>query len=415
MERIRIGLVGCGGMGTRHLHGLRSLKQTPFNNVDLVALCDVNKENVELAAKEAFRLLGVTPRTFTDLASMISEIEMDAVDVVTDPSVHHEVACAALEMGLHIMVEKPMAITVGTCRMMIEAAEKNNRVLSVAENYRRDPSARLVNHLLNAGAIGRPYHAILHHLSPGRKIFITPWRHLKNKGGPLIDMGVHYTDLIRYQLGEVAEVYGDVRLVEKVRTKSETMSMDYEFYRRRLQAMSTEVPADAEDVSLAQFKMADGVTVDWNVGMGGYGSVGLELILGDQGAFHGFGNRGARVKMRNSEEGELDQEGMLAIAKEYELDPLSKHFFPSGITQGDSEVDWKLIALEYHEFAEAILTGRKAEVDGEEGMRDVAAIYAVFESSRAGRSVSMDEVVSCDLYAYQDEIDQALGVAKSKD
>ncbi|HCR19506.1 MAG TPA: hypothetical protein DIU35_18670, partial [Candidatus Latescibacteria bacterium] len=133
MERIRIGLVGCGGMGTRHLHGLRSLKQTPFNNVDLVALCDVNKENVELAAKEAFRLLGVTPRTFTDLASMISGIEMDAVDVVTDPSVHHEVACAALEMGLHIMVEKPMAITVGTCRMMIEAAEKNNRVLSVAE------------------------------------------------------------------------------------------------------------------------------------------------------------------------------------------------------------------------------------------------------------------------------------------
>ena len=411
MERIRMGLVGCGGMGTRHLHGLRSLKQTPFNNVDLVALCDINRENAELAAKEADRLLGITPRVFTDLKTMASEIEMDAVDVVTDPSVHHEVACVAMELGLHVMVEKPMAITVGTCRMMIDAAEKNARVLSVAENYRRDPSARLVNYLLNTGAIGRPYHAHLHHLSPGRKIFITPWRHLKNKGGPLVDMGVHFTDLIRYQLGEVNEVYGDVRLVEKVRTKSESMSMDYEFYKRRLQAMSSEVPADAEDVSMAQFTMANGVTVNWNVGMGGYGSAGLELILGDQGAFEGFGNRGARVKMRNAKEGELDQEGMLAMAEGFELDPLSQHVFPLGITQGDPEVDWKLIALEYHEFAEAILTGSKVEVDGEEGMRDVAAIYAVFESSRAGRAVSMDEVVSCSVYAYQAEIDRALGVA----
>jgi predicted dehydrogenase len=411
MERIKMGLVGCGGMGTRHLHGLRSLKQTPFNNVDLVALCDINRENAELAAKEADRLLGITPRVFTDLKTMASEIEMDAVDVVTDPSVHHEVACAALELGMHVMVEKPMAITVGTCRMMIHAAEKHARVLSVAENYRRDPSARLVNHLLNQGAIGRPYHALLHHLSPGRKIFITPWRHLKNKGGPLVDMGVHFTDLIRYQLGEVSEVYGDVRLVEKVRTKSKTMSMDYEFYKKRLQAMSPEVPADAEDVSLAQFKMVNGVTVNWNVGMGGYGSAGLELILGDKGAFEGFGNRGARVKMRNTEEGEVDQEGMLAMAEGFEVNPICKHFFPSRITQGDPEVDWKLIAMEYHEFAEAIMTGSKVEVDGEEGMRDVAAIYAVFESSRAGRAVSMDEVVSCSVYAYQTEIDRALGVA----
>jgi predicted dehydrogenase len=410
MKRIRIGLVGCGGMGTRHLHGLRSLTQTPFNNVDLVALCDINRETAELAAKEASRLLGVTPPVFTDLEEMATKVEMDAVDVVTDPSVHHEVVCTALGLGLHVMVEKPMAITVGACRLMMAAAKKNARVLSVAENYRRDPSARLVNHLLNAGAIGKPYHAVLHYLSAGRQIFITPWRHLKNKGGPLVDMGVHFTDLIRYQLGDVQEVCGDVRLVEQTRTKSEVMSMDYEFYKKRFQAMDSEVPADAEDVSMAQLKMASGVTVNWVVGMGGYGSLGAQLILGAKGVCEGFGSRGARVKMRAGEGEELSQEEMLAIAEGFEVNPLSQHFFPTGISHGDSEVDWKLIAMEYHEFAEAILEGKPVEVDGTEGMKDVAAIYAIFESSLAGRSVTMDEVESCGIYGYQADIDRALGI-----
>ena len=55
---------------------------------------------------------------------MVREVpDLDAVDVVTDPSVHHVVACQALELDLHVMVEKPMAITVKACHQMIEAAE----------------------------------------------------------------------------------------------------------------------------------------------------------------------------------------------------------------------------------------------------------------------------------------------------
>ena len=107
---------------------------------------------------------------------------------------------------------------------MLRAAERNNRKLSVAENYRRDPSARLVHHLLKTGEIGNPYMATFHALREGDRIFVTPWRHLKNRGGPLLDLGVHYTDLIRYQLGEIEEVYGNARLVEPVRKKNRTRS-----------------------------------------------------------------------------------------------------------------------------------------------------------------------------------------------
>ncbi len=411
MDKIRLGLVGCGGMGTRHLYGLRELTQAPFNNVELCALCDIKRENAELAALEAEKLLGIRPAIFTDLEEMARQTpDLTAVDVVTDPSVHHTVVCQALDLGLHVMVEKPMAITVGACQKMIDAAERNDRVLSVAENYRRDPSARLVNHLLKTGAIGTPYMGLFHSLSGGNTIFITPWRHLKDKGGPIIDMGVHIVDQIRYQLGDIAEVYGDVWLVEPVRRKSDSIGDTYTFYQNRHQAMDVEVPATAEDTSMAIFKMESGVTVNWLVSRGGSGSYGGQLILADQGCINGFGARGSRVSMKRRTEDEMSQEEILASIDGFALEPLAEHLFPGRITDKDSKVDWKIIALEYYELAEAILNGREVEVDGLEGLKDVAATYAIFESARVGRAVKMSEVESCQVYEYQAEIDEVLGL-----
>ena len=71
----------------------------------------------------------------------------------------------------------------------------------------------------------------------------------------------------------------------------------------------------------------------------------------------------------------------------------------------------KLIAIELHELAEAILTKGRVEVDAEWGLKDVAALYAIFESSKAGRPVSVAEVESGQVCEYQAEIDAALGIA----
>ena len=410
MEKINIGLVGCGGMGTRHLYGLRTLSQTPFANVTLKALCDLDRENAELTATEAKDLMGIEPAIYTDLETMAREVPgLDAVDVVTDPSVHHEVVCQALDLGLHVMVEKPMAITVRACHLMIDAAKRNNRILSVAENYRRDPSARLVNHLLRAGAIGEVYNAVFHSVRGGNQLFITPWRHLKNRGGPLVDLGVHFTDMIRYQLGDIAEVHGDVRLIEKVRKKPKAESMPYEFYRKRHLGFDEEFPADAEDMSTALFKMESGALVNWTVGVGGLRSWSQQSILGTDGSFNGFGTRGGRVELHRTGGRVLTQEQLLVEAG-LELDSLADHLFPTRVTAGDEEVDWKILAWEYHELGNAILNNKPVEVDGVEGMKDVAAIYAIFESFRAERPVTMKEVEGCEVYEYQGEIDSALGI-----
>ena len=413
MDKVRLALVGCGGMGTRHLHGLKQLADSPFDSIELSAVCDISAENAELAAAEAEQLLGVRPKVCTNMEAMVRQVpDLEAVDVVTDPSVHHTIVCEALDLGLHVLVEKPLAITVRACQRILDAAARNERIVSVAENFRRDPSARIVRHLLDTGAIGTPYMGLYHSLGAGNSIFITPWRHRRELGGFILDMAVHFTHMIRYQLGDFAEVYADARMIEPERQKSASMSMDYEFYQKRFAAMPERIPAAAEDMTQAIFKMESGATLNWLVGIAGHTGAHRELIMGTDGSIDGFGVRGGRVTLARRDATPLSQEQILASADGEGLifDPLTRYLFPSGVSAGDPLVDLKLIAYELHEMAEAIRGQRTVEVDGRCGLKDVAALYAVFESWRANGPVALRAVESCQSYAYQAEIDAALGI-----
>ena len=384
---------------------------TPFDRVQLGAVCDVDRSTAELAADEAEQLLGRRPPVFTDLESMAREADLQAVDIVTEVSEHHHLACTAMEIGLHVMVEKPMAITVKACHLMIEAAERYGRILSVAENYRRDPSARLVHHLLQQGAIGNPYMAIMHSVSGGNDIFCTAWRHLKEAGAVVLDVGVHFTDLIRYQLGEIEEVYGKGWTIEPVRIKDKVFGWEnspYAIYRKRFAELPAQVPVTGEDNSMAMMRMESGAMVNWLCGAGGHGGAGGQLILGDRGVLKGFGTRGGKAVMQRSGEEEVQHEAIVDSVEGFSQEPLADHFFPDCVSAGNA--DWQILALEYHELAEAILDGREIEVTGEEGMKDVAALYAVLESSVAGKAVSVREVEARRQYEYQAEIDDALGI-----
>ena len=85
MERIPIAIVGCGGMGGRHLRGMKELYDSGMANVELVAACDLKRENAEHLADTAETLLGDRPRVFTDLEAMARAIpDLRAVDITTD-------------------------------------------------------------------------------------------------------------------------------------------------------------------------------------------------------------------------------------------------------------------------------------------------------------------------------------------
>ena len=110
---------------------------------------------------------------------------------------------------------------------------------------------------------------------------------------------------------------------------------------------------------------------------------------------------------------ELQGEEILPLLPDFQLSEITERLFGKRVVQYELDfpsIDAKHMAIEMHDFGEAILKGTTPEVDGHLGMAAVAAIYGAYESILAGRAVSMDEVLSGQVRAYQEEIDAALGL-----
>ena len=125
MDKIPLCLIGCGGMGHRHILSYKELEDSGIGNIELMAVCDLNSQNADLGKREVERLFGRTPLVFTDLDEVVKHPDIAAVDIVTDPSVHHQVAVPILEAGKHVLCEKPLGITIRACKAMIDAAGQN--------------------------------------------------------------------------------------------------------------------------------------------------------------------------------------------------------------------------------------------------------------------------------------------------
>ena len=184
MSKLPLAIVGCGGMGGRHLLGLKELYDSGMCNVELVAACDLRQDNAEGLADDAEKLLGKRPAVFGDMSQIVREVpDLQAVDITTEARAHHIVASSAFDLGLHVLCEKPMALTVRGANQMLAAQERAGKTLSIAENYRRDPMSRLTRALIDSGVVGTPYLFMDISASSGNRIVITPWRHQKNMGG----------------------------------------------------------------------------------------------------------------------------------------------------------------------------------------------------------------------------------------
>jgi len=415
-ERIKLAAVGCGGMGRRHLRGMAALYASTSCNVELVAVCDLRQEQADILADEAQELLGSRPRVFTDLLTMLREVpDLQAADVTVDSGAHYPVAADCLEAGLHVLCEKPLAVTIRGCTRIIEAARQHGRVLSVAENFRRDPMHRLAKALIDDGAIGPP-RLMLQTVVGGRdRISMTPWRHMKETASMPVDGGVHEADLMRYYLGEFAYVFGQTRLHEATRYKSDSAGPGG-FYGGYLASMPDSIQATGDDALYAHIGFASGAIGHWIDDHAGHGLPKSErLVYGSRGSLEVFGNRNGRPNKLQFDDGSvIDDERILEYAPGYRLSPLAAELFgddrPWRYGFSFNETDARLIALEYHELGECIRTGAAPEVTGEEARADVALTYAAFESGRLGRPVSFDEMIGAQADVYQREIDEKLGL-----
>lgn len=415
-ERVRYAAVGCGGMGRRHLRGMARLQASSMCNMELAAVCDLNQENANFLADEAEQLLGTRPRVFADIAQMARDVpDLRAADITTDTGSHHAVAVACLEAGLHVMCEKPLAVTVRGCNLAVETARRRGLILSVAENFRRDPINRLIRALIDDGAIGTPRLMIETTMGGGDKVIITPWRHMKHTGTISLDEGVHHADIIRYYLGEVRSVYGETRLHEKVRYNTKSAGPGG-FYARWSADFPETIEPTGEDALYALVTMESGAVCQWINDHAIHGKPqGGRYVYGAKGSLECPGDRNGRPVKLHLDGGEtIGGEQILDHAPSYRLSPLAAELFGGERVWTYSfpfnDTDARILALEYHELGACILEGTEPEVTGEEGRADVALNYAPFEAGIAGRALTLADVVSGTVDAYQREIDERLGL-----
>jgi predicted dehydrogenase len=415
-ERVKLALVGCGGMGRRHLRGLAMLASSSHANLELVAVCDLNQENANFLADEAAELLGKRPAVYADIAQMAREVEgLRAASVTTDAGSHHVVATACLDAGLHVLCEKPLAVTMRGCNLVVEAAKRAGRTLSIAENYRRDPINRLVRALIDDGAIGEP--RLMYESSVGGRdrIVITPWRHMKQTGSITLDAGVHYADILRYYLGEVRTVYGESRLHEKTRRNTGSAGPGG-FYGRWAGGFPDQIEPTGEDALYAFISFESGAVAHWTYDQAGHGQpLRARQVYGSRGSLECPGDRNGRpIKLHFDDGTVIDDERILEYAPSYKLSPLAAELFGGERVWTYSfefnDTDSKILALEYHELGASIASGAAPEVTGEEARADVALSYAPIEAGRLGRPVTLAELVDGRADVYLHEIDAMLGL-----
>ncbi|MCM3116014.1 Gfo/Idh/MocA family oxidoreductase [Neobacillus sp. MER 74] len=198
MGKLRVGVIGCGSIAQhRHL-----LEYKANNQVELVAVCDINEERANQVAEK----FGAA--AYTSYEELLKNAEVDVVSVCTPNYLHAPISIAALNAGVHVLCEKPMATSKQEAKAMIAAAKESGKKLMIAHNQRFVPSHQKARQLIASGEIGKIYSfrtAFGHGGPEGWSVEGKEgWFFQKEKAfvGAMGDLGVHKTDLLRYVLGE---------------------------------------------------------------------------------------------------------------------------------------------------------------------------------------------------------------------
>ncbi|NMO94587.1 Gfo/Idh/MocA family protein [Paenibacillus lemnae] len=339
MSKIRVAVFGCGAIAQR-----RHIPEYASNpNVELVAFADPNKQRAEEVAAE------YGGKAYENYEDILKNEKLDAVSVCTPNYLHAPMTIAAANAGLHVLVEKPMAVTAEEGEQMIEAAAKNNVYLMVGHNQRLMPPHVKAKEILESGRLGRvlTFRTSFGHPGPegwsldGRD----SWFFRKDEAlmGAMGDLGVHKSDFIRYLLNdEVVEVAGFIGTIHKEDTDVDDNATC--IVRMKSGAIGTLM------ASWTHYKGGDNGTVLWCEN----GVVKIGTGQGDE----------VIVELTN---GTVETYKVGAMAT-------NEKQVPSGVID---------------DFVQSIITKTPPTISGEEGLRSLKVILGAFESQDTGSIVKL--------------------------
>ena len=203
MEKLRVGLVGCGAIANlMHLPGLKMLEA--MGKVGVVAVCDA----VEAAARGTSERFEI-PTYFTDLGTMLEQLDFDLLVNTTPIPQHFAISLAGLRAGHHVYTQKPMATTLDEATILIDEAQLHGVVLGCAPEHPVRPVIRKIRELIDAGTIGTVSFARVQSSHDGPEKHNVPrdstWFYQPGSS-PILDLGVHGLSQITSILGPIKRV-----------------------------------------------------------------------------------------------------------------------------------------------------------------------------------------------------------------
>ncbi len=269
----------------------------------------------------------------------------DAVIVALPQMFHRAAIISALDAGLHVLTEKPLAMTIDEARAILEASRTHpDRVVMVNQNFRWRPHTQALRRALVEGAIGRPGHLTLDCRQQIRRTTIDGWR--EAMADPyLLDFAIHHFDLIRYVCGDEP---GEV-IATSFRPAWSWLAGD--------------------TAALAIVTMENGLVVDYGGTMVSQGletpQEGVITVIGDQGTLR------------------LDARSQVVVAGRGE----PRVFPQTAIPEGE-------LGHALAQFLDAVRNGRRPETHVEDNVRSFAFVAAAIESTRARRPIRPAELLS---------------------
>lgn len=354
---VGLGIVGAGAIGNVHADAAHR------NGVRVVGAWDVHAPRADALVA---RLGGQAARSLDDLLDLP---EVEAVAVAVPNASHAACAVRALERGKHVLLEKPMAMSVAECDAILDAARASGTVLQMGFVCRGTPASAAAKRFVDAGRLGRIYHAkcslYRRRGIPGLGGWFTT--KAQSGGGPLIDLGVHVIDLVRWLAGKPQALRASGACYA-------TFGHPIAGYRYVDMWAGPPKPDgifDVEDHATALLRCEGGLTVEVNVTWAmnqpeGAMKDGI-FLFGDRGgvAFQVFGSE---VTLATEEDGRI-----------VDVRPLLEPGEPLG----------KAWDAQYGQFVQAIRRGVRPHATGEDGRAIQAIVEAIGRSSAEGREVEV--------------------------
>lgn len=343
---MRYALIGCGRIATNHM------KAAVNNQLEISAVCDVVPEHMEVLLAKHELQNDMSILRYTDYRSMIQEVKPDLVSIATESGIHAEIALFCIDHGVHVIIEKPMAMSISDANEIIQRSEEKHVKVSACHQNRFNIAVQEMRHALEAGRFGRLSHGSIHVRWNRNQGYYdqAPWRGTwAQDGGALMNQCIHGIDLLRWTFGgEIEEVYGQTR----------QQFHDY---------------LEAEDVGMAVVKFKNGAIATIEGTTNVYPK-NLEETL------YIFGEKGT-VKIGGTSTNNID---VWDFADESEADTKNK-----GLQEETSNVYGNGHTSLFADMIDAIQNDRKPYVDAYAGRDALELVLAIYKSQKEGHAVRL--------------------------